>query len=507
MADAQVVTVETDLYRVDLTSRGGSLLHLELSQYRDAARPGAPPVELTTLARGESALHTPFAGLGRGDLSAVAYEVERPSRWQVGFRAEVGGLQVRKLYTFEPQSYLFRLRLDVSNQSAEDIRPEFELSWPVRPRETPDFTQQMLVALHEGSVEREPAGSVGSPSFFSRLFGGGGREQGPSRYSGEVDWAGAATQYFLAVALPEAPRDAYAVFQPLPGGEGASAVVGYAPTLLPPGQQLSREYRVYVGPKESQRLEAVGAQLDRSIDRGWAWVAPLTALFAWLLRATYLVVPNYGLDIILITIGVRLLTAPLMSKQMRSMRKMGELQPKMKELQAKYGDDRQRQSEEMMKLYRQAGVNPLGGCLPMLLQLPVFIGLYYALQSSIELRQAPFMLWMDDLSAPETLFTIPGLGLPVRVLPLLMGGSMVLQQRLTPTTIDPAQARMMMTVMPVMFTALFYGFPSGLVLYWFVSNLLGIVHQLWVNRGKAKPARPTALGGQASQGGGSRRRR
>jgi YidC/Oxa1 family membrane protein insertase len=164
------------------------------------------------------------------------------------------------------------------------------------------------------------------------------------------------------------------------------------------------------------------------------------------------------------------------------MERMRHLQPKIKELQEKHKDDRQKQSEEMMALYKREGVNPLGGCLPMLLQFPVFIGLFYALQSSFDLRQADFFGWIHDLSAPESLFMIPGLDLPFRVLPVIMGASMVLQQKLTPTTVDPAQARMMMTMMPIMFTVLFYQFPSGLVLYWMVSNLLGIAHQLWVGR-------------------------
>jgi YidC/Oxa1 family membrane protein insertase len=492
LAEARTVTIETDLYHAELTSRGGALLKWELARYRDAQQPGDPPVDLTTLERGEASLATSLEGLGWGDLSAAEYEIERPSQWEVAFRKDLEGLRVRKLYSFDPDSYLFRLLIEVSNQSSKPVEPGFELSWVVRSREATDFTNQMLVALDQGSVDRTPVESIGQPGFMSRLLGGGSDSEGPLTFSNEVDWAGAETQYFLSVMLPDVPRDARAIFVPLQDGGGATARIGYPPTLLPPGQELAREYRVYIGPKETERLEAIGAQLDRSIDRGWAWVAPLTALFGWLLRATYSLIPNYGLDIILITIGVRLLTAPLMSKQMRSMRKMGELQPKMKELQAKYGDDRQRQSEEMMKLYKQSGVNPLGGCLPMILQLPVFIGLYYALQSSIELRQAPFMFWINDLSVPETLFMIPGLDLPVRVLPLLMGASMVFQQKLTPTTIDPAQARMMMTVMPVMFTVLFYRFPSGLVLYWFVSNLLGIVHQLWVNRGKPKPAPKTA---------------
>jgi YidC/Oxa1 family membrane protein insertase len=170
---------------------------------------------------------------------------------------------------------------------------------------------------------------------------------------------------------------------------------------------------------------------------------------------------------------------------MRSMKRMGELQPKMKEVQEKYPDDKQKQSEAMMSVYREAGVSPfsmLTGCLPMFLQLPVFIGFYYALQGSILLRQQPFFGWIDDLSQPEALFVIPGLDLPVRLLPILMGGSMVLQQKLSPTTMDPAQARMMLIMMPVMFTLLFYEFASGLVLYWFSSTLLGIGQQILTNR-------------------------
>jgi YidC/Oxa1 family membrane protein insertase len=165
------------------------------------------------------------------------------------------------------------------------------------------------------------------------------------------------------------------------------------------------------------------------------------------------------------------------------MERMRRVQPRMKEIQEKYADDRQKQSEEMMRLYRNEKVNPLGGCFPMLLQLPVFIGLFYALRSSIDLRQAPFFGWIQDLSAPDELFAIPGIGIPVRVLPLIMGGTMFLQQKITPMqTPDPAQARMMLTIMPLMMTVLFYQFPSGLVLYWMMSNILAIAHQLWIGK-------------------------
>ena len=193
-------------------------------------------------------------------------------------------------------------------------------------------------------------------------------------------------------------------------------------------------------------------------------------------------VPNYGWSIILLTILVRVAMAPLTVKQMRSMERMRLLQPKIKEIQEKYADDRQKQSEAMMSLYRQEKVNPLGGCFPMLLQLPVFIGLFYALRSSIQLRQAPWMGWIDDLSAPDLLFTMPGIDFPVRVLPLLMGASMFVQQKITPMQMDPAQARMMLILMPGMMTVISYSFPSGLVLYWMMSNVLAIAHQLWIGR-------------------------
>jgi len=167
---------------------------------------------------------------------------------------------------------------------------------------------------------------------------------------------------------------------------------------------------------------------------------------------------------------------------------MRAVQPRVKALQEKYKDDRQKQSEEMMKLWREEGINPLGGCLPVFLQFPVLIGLFYALQSSIGLRHAPFVLWIDDLSQPATLFTVPGIEFPIRVLPLIMGASMFVQQKMTPTTgMDPAQARMMQIMMPGMMLLISYTFPSGLVLYWTVSNLLGIAHQYWI-RNKMQPA-------------------
>jgi YidC/Oxa1 family membrane protein insertase len=475
------VRVATALFEAEVSSRGGVLAHWELTRYVDASVPGKPRVVLTTPeGPGDGELVTPFAELGEGDWSRAPYTVEQPSPLTVVFRRTGSGVEVRKTYEFSPDSYELRLRVEVENRSQRVLEPTFELIWAAGQRPGPDFVDQALIAFHDGELQRARLDAFGKSGFF----GGGGPPE-VQAFSRNLDWAGVELRYFLMAFLPEAPRDASAAFVPDRPGDTAEVRLSYPPTELPPGSRAVREYRGYIGPKERPLLAALGAHLERSIDQGWAWMSPLTQFFSWTLQLCYAVIPNYGVAIIVLTILVRLVTAPLTARQMRSMKKMGELQPRLKELQEKYKDDRQRQSQEMMKLYRETGVNPLGGCLPLVLQFPVFIGLYYALQSSIDLRQAPFFGWIDDLSRPETLFTLPGLDVPVRVLPLVMGATMVLQQRMTPTTMDPQQARMMMTIMPIMFTVLFYQFPSGLVLYWMVSNLLAIGHQAWVNRKKS----------------------
>jgi YidC/Oxa1 family membrane protein insertase len=474
------IRVRTDLYDAEFSSWGGGLVRWSLLHYDDPSQPGRPPVELTTLGPDdEIALATAFADLGLGDLSRASYGVEQPDPKTLAFTHERAGVRIRKTYLFD-EGYSLRLRLELENRSAASVASSFIVSWPVARRESADFTEYSVAAYQDGELINH---FVAAPPAFLGM--GPGAADEPTSHTGNVDWAGAHTRYFVAALLPDNPRDASARFTPTLPGRLATLELGFARAELPPSGRLDREYRLYLGPKEPDRLDAVGAHLDEAIQKGW--FPSLTRFFTWVLTATHRIVPNYGVAIILITIVVRLLMAPLMARQMKSMKRMSVLQPRMKEIQEKYPDDRQKQSEAMMALYREAGVNPLSmmtGCLPMFLQLPVFIGFYYALQGAIQLRQQPFVAWIDDLSMPEALFVIPGIELPVRLLPILMGASMVLQQKLTPTTMDPAQARVMLTVMPVMFTVMFYQFASGLVLYWFVSTLLGIGQQVLTNRAK-----------------------
>jgi YidC/Oxa1 family membrane protein insertase len=474
-----ILQIDRAEYRAELTTLGAGLRHWMLKDYDDGGDEPSPIVLTTGQAPYAIALVTPFDELGFGDLGRAVWDIEASDPNQVVFGLTLNGVNLRKSYTFE-DSYTFRLRIDVENRSDAEIAPRFALIWPAHSAEGNDFREQALVLLHQGSLEQQALAGLGKGGFFGAMFG---RRPPPFYdFTGDIDWAGVHTTYFLSALLPDDPVSARVRLAPITPGVAGATQIFFDPVRVPPGLDVSREFTAYAGPKQPARLEAVGGETIRAIDLGWSWVAPLTRFFGWMLHQIYGVIPNFGVAIIVLTVLVRVVTTPLTMRQMRSMERMRALQPRLKGIQEKYADDRQRQSEEMMRMYRQEKVNPLGGCLPMLLQLPVFIGLFYALRGSIQLRQAPFVGWIDDLSAPEQLFVIPGLDLPLRVLPLIMGATMVLQQRITPMQMDPAQARMMMTIMPIMMTVIFYQFASGLVLYWMVSNVLAIGHQLWVGR-------------------------
>jgi len=232
-------------------------------------------------------------------------------------------------------------------------------------------------------------------------------------------------------------------------------------------------------------LKSLGHGLDQAVNFGWFAVVarPLLDLLIFLYSFT----GNYGWSIILLTVGIRVVFYPINKRQAEAMKAMQRIQPELKKLQEKYKDDREQLNKEMMELYRRHKVNPLSGCLPMLLQLPVFLGLYNGLMQAIELRHAPFVGWVTDLSQPDRLgsLAIPFVSPPgIPVLTLLMGVSMVVQQRMTPASGDPMQQRMMM-FLPVVFTVMFVNFPSGLVLYWFANNVMSIAQQMATNRAKS----------------------
>jgi YidC/Oxa1 family membrane protein insertase len=238
---------------------------------------------------------------------------------------------------------------------------------------------------------------------------------------------------------------------------------------LQPGQSHQVEYRLFFGPKGLDILKAQGQGLEKALALGW--FTPIAKPLLYVLKYFYKYTHNYGIAIIIITLIIKILFFPLTHKSYKSMKDMQKLQPKMAELKEKHKDDRDTLNRSIMELYRTHKVNPLGGCLPMIVQIPVFFALYKSLMFSIELRHAPFMLWITDLSAKD----------PYYITPVIMGVTMFIQQKMTPTSMDPMQAKMMLAL-PVVFTFMFLNFPSGLVLYWLVNNILTIAQQTYINR-------------------------
>lgn len=486
----QTLTLENENVIAEISNGPALIERWRIRSYQERLPEGKVPIDLVSVSERQAILSTRLRTTVGTAFDKARFEVVSSSGREVVQRAtnELGVLT--RTLRLDEQGYGFDLELGFESRRSQPMEARFEILWPVEASDRLDFKELSLLAYSpDEGVTREMAMGVGQAGFFGRLMGGS--SDGVQEIEGPVRWAGFDVRYFTGVLIdpdPDARPSLEVAFEMVEPASSARARIAPPVVALGPGGTASQSLRGFLGPKDPDALFAAGYGLEHTINRGWSWLEPLTRLFEIALTKLYFVIPNYGLAIIVLTILVRALVSPLMVRQMRSAEKMRAVQPRVKALQEKYKDDRQKQSEEMMKLWREEGINPLGGCLPVFLQFPVLIGLFYALQSSIELRQAPFVLWIDDLSQPATLFTIPGLEFPVRLLPIIMGASMFVQQKMTPTTgMDPAQARMMLIMMPGMMLLISYTFPSGLVLYWTVSNLLGIAHQYWIRK-KMQPA-------------------
>ncbi len=487
LTQSETTTLENDALRLEISHQGGRLRSAQLKRYRAALDEAAGPVELVTAPERGTLLM--FLGEGAfAGLERVAHEIVRSGPRELELRTARDGIEVRRVLMLDEVGYGARLRVRVENRSSARVHPAFQLVWYGQERKTDTedgFQRYSLVASADAELVRS---SLQSANPMACAAGGG--QPKAREVPAPVEWAGLDSQYFLAVAIPENPREASAYEGPI-GRRAGQTVLSYPPFEVPAGGYVERNYRLYLGPKVRAEVAAVEPRLEPVVRVGWAWVRPLVELFVGMLSWTHRhVVANYGIAIILLTFLVRLVTFPLTQRSMKSMQSVSVVAPEMKQLQEKHKGDKVKLQQEMMALYRRKGINPVtamgGGCLLMLIQMPFLLALYFALQSSIELRHAPFMLWIHDLSAPEDFLAIAGF--PIRPLPLLMGVSMVLQQRLMPTpNVDPQQRQMMMW-MSVFFIFLFYSFASGLVLYWFVSNLLAIGQQVLVRRQQAAKA-------------------
>lgn len=476
------VTIDTDLYTAVLSEDGGTITSFVLKQHNETNEKDSPGMQLvkTTASQGFPLQFSWGSAVG----SRVLYDSEVKSlslsenrnRAELRMTAEAGnGLQIERIYTFDNNSYLIDLSVIIKNRSDSLLQGTPQLA--------------LVNSRFEGVASPADAFLFGGPAAFlndslyevdSDEF-----EDAPKTLQGKIDWAGYEGNYFLCALVP---KDGAGNTFTIEGTDlFARTQLAGALDTLQPGTEQRYDYHVFYGPKILNMLQDIGYNLDKSVNFGWFDVIAKPTL--WLLNMFYSFCRNYGIAIILVTILFKAAFWPISQKGLKSMKNMQKLQPKMVKIKEKYKGDPTKMNQEVMSLYKTYKVNPLGGCLPMLLQIPVFFALYKVLLQSIELRHAPFMLWITDLSAPDRLwigFDIPYLGgLPV--LTLLMGASMFLQQKLSPTTADPTQAKIML-FLPVIFTFMFLNFASGLVLYWFVNNLLSILQQVLINRESNKSA-------------------
>ena len=472
------VKVETDLVVARISTRGGDLRHLEFRKHRDTLDQSKDFVlfesspERTYLAQsgligaGLPNHHTVFRA------SADSFRLaDGKDSLEVRFTAPAAdGMEVTKIYRFRRGSYLIDVGYEITNKTAAAISP-YAYFQMVRDGKPPAGGSAMLPTYTGVALYTE------KDKFHKFTFEDVAKGKATFPKNSNDGWIAVIQHYFFSAWLPKngTPREFY--MRRLGEDLYAAGVIVPVGTIAP-GAAASFDVPAYAGPQEPAKLEKIAPGLELTIDYGWLTVVAVP-LF-WVLSRLHEWVGNWGGAIILLTVLLKLLFYPLSAASYRSMAKMRVVAPKLQKLKDQYGEDRQRLQQAMMELYKTEKINPLGGCMPILVQIPVFIALYWVLLASVELRHAPFMLWIHDLAAPDTLFGV-WFGMPIGLLPILMAATMWIQTSLNPEPPDPVQAKVM-KIMPIMFSFMFFFFPSGLVLYWLVNNVLSIAQQWRITR-------------------------
>jgi YidC/Oxa1 family membrane protein insertase len=498
-AEGKVVRVETPLYVATVDTRGGTFTSFKLKRYKvekdninwgdllpflrrlpylkhwltkpnfdpDANEDMAPlpqmgVADLGMRFIGEDSLTRATAGLVyQADADALRIaDAKQPAQTLVLRGSGADGLIIEKRLTFHPDSYIVDYAVSVANYGERPKPLRMAMLFGEGPQGAHDpkhYRSHRGPIWHEdGDLETESPDDVA-----------------PTRVVQKPEWLGMTDTYFITAAQAKTPiSHGFYEGQEVQHDTGKIWIAAYGMELpqveLEPAKMVTSEFKLYLGPKRVSEMVKFGSKLDASLDLTLDVLAqPMLALMRWFHTFT----GNYGVSIIMLTIVVRVLLFPLTYRGMLSIKRMQKLQPRMTALREKFKKDKERLNREMMTMYRKHKMNPLGGCLPIALQIPIFFALYSALLGAIELRHEPFIWWITDLSAMDGLY----------ITPLLMGVSMLVQQRMTPTAMDPTQAKIMMW-MPVVFTFFMVNFPSGLVVYWLTSNVLSVAQQVIINR-------------------------
>ena len=469
LAKSSHITVTTDLYNISISNIGGDIRSLELLKHKDAK--GAPYLLMSD--KSSPLLYVAQTGLLGEGLPThkdtflamkTSYQMSE-NELEVPLVFENSVVKVNKTYKFTKNSYVINVAYSILNKSNNTIKSSTYLQF-----------------IHDGTTNQ---GSAMMPSFtgtayfndedkFTKLAFDDVNKK-PFSLITNNGWIGIIQRYFVGAWIlpPQTPRELYS--------KKVAENIYASGTLASLGELGSGDTKVFtselfVGPQSKDDLKAAAEGLSYTVDYGWLTfiASPLFSVLSGIQKA----VINWGVAIILLTILIKLLFYPLSAASYRSMAQMREVAPRLQSMKEKFGDDKQKMQQAMMELYKTEKINPLGGCLPILVQIPVFIALYWVLLGSVELRGAPF-LYIGDLSVPDSLFGTLWF-VPLGPLPLLMAASMFLQMKLNPKPTDPMQARLMM-MMPIIFSVFFFFFPSGLVLYWLVNNILSIGQQWYVN--------------------------
>ncbi len=475
-----VVTVETDILRAELSTQGGTLQSLQLLDYPVA--PETPDLKLHLLKPQDPNFYVAQSGLvGNQQNPAPSHQAKftvpklnyklNPTQDSISVDltwSHASGTKVIKRFIFQRNSYLIELQQIVQNNTAKPlvVRPYVQLlrSKPIKSKDD-SYSSTFSGAAYYNLQDKY------NKLSFDKIA------KTPHKSESSGGWIAMVQHYFVAAWIPDQTSKVTIYAK---GFSGTRYAIGMYPDsmAIQPGSTHTFSEKLFAGPKLQNTLGSIAPGLELTVDYGWLTV--FAQPIFWLLNKLYLIFQNWGWAIIFLTILIKLAFYKLSEASYKSMANMRELAPKLQALKDRYGDDKERLNKAMMELYKEEKINPLGGCLPILVQIPVFIALYWVLLESVEMRQAPFALWITNLSAADPYF----------ILPLIMGVSMFLQQQLSPAPVDPMQAKAMM-LMPFIFTVFFAFFPSGLVLYWVVNNVLSIAQQWYITRAvegvKSKP--------------------
>jgi len=474
----RVIKITTPYYSVDINEKGAAVTSFVLSKYKETTDSDSPNKEIIPKELARGTVIAGFVGqsvpglenaIFTSDIKTESIDISEGEKEILFYWKSENGIIIEKKYSFSASTYMIGLAINVINGSSEPIKDSLTVSLNSYYPETKSAAGfEGPSALLNNSLEQVQLKDIEDKGI----------------YAGTLKWISVQDRYFMSSLIPKIPVEtSMRLFLKDKGFLEAQYISPQKE--IRPGSQEQAEFNLFFGPKSLKLLKSLGHDLNLAINFGWFDF--LAKPFLYFMNFLYGFIPNYGVAIILLTVVTKIIFWPLGSKSYKSMNEMKKIQPLLAEIKEKYGNDKKRMNEEVMGLYKTYKINPMGGCLPMVAQIPVFFALYRMLYETIELRHAPFLLWIKDLSAPDRLFhftfSIPFMEPPygIPVLTIIMGATMFIQQKMTPAVGDPTQAKMMM-ILPFVFTVIFVNFSAGLVLYWLINNVLSILQQYSISR-------------------------